>query len=362
MPAMGGTQNRRHTTSLEGVSPWAEQIRRQIRQVAAHDSNVLITGPTGTGKELIARAIHSQSERAAKPFVPVDCAALPGELFVGQLFGHLKGAFTGAHYAALGAFRAAEGGTIFLDEIGELEFPLQAKLLRVLQERIVVPLGSHQGEPVDVRVVSATNRQLESEIQAGRFRADLFYRLNVISLQTQSLAQRPEDIEPLALRFLGQLNIERGMPLKHLTADALQQLTTYDWPGNVRQLFHFLERAAVLSTHDQLDLELLAELGQPSASCMQPAPSPVVGTPPPVPAAAPAPAPMLPATPDDRRAPPASAEPVATAWASLAEVERSHILRTLQKVDFNQTMASELLQIDRHALRRKIRKYDIELP
>ena len=170
--------------AIVGHSEWVEQTRAVIRAVAGYSSSVLITGASGTGKELIARAIHNLSPRSVQRFIPVDCASITGPLFASHMFGHLKGAFTGATYNAVGCFRAAEGGTIFLDEIGELDLELQAKLLRVLQERVVTPVGSHDGMPVDVRILAATNRDLQQEVAAGRFREDLYFRLNVVSIQS----------------------------------------------------------------------------------------------------------------------------------------------------------------------------------
>ena len=178
----------------------------------AHASNVLITGPSGTGKELIARAIHAHSPRADKPFIAVDCAGVTGSLFAGHLFGHVKGAFTGAEHETLGCFRAADRGTIFLDEIGELDRELQGKLLRVLQERVVTPLGSHATVPVDVRVIVATNSDLEQMVAGGRFREDLFYRLNVVAVKTIPLRDRREDILPLAEYFLQKMAGRLGAP------------------------------------------------------------------------------------------------------------------------------------------------------
>ena len=178
------------TLEIVGVSAWAADIRKKVLAVAACPSNVLVTGPTGTGKEVIARAIHARGPRAQKPFIPVDCAAATGTLFASHIFGHLKGAFTGAGYAALGCFRAAHGGTIFLDEVGELESDMQTKLLRVLQQRRVIPVGGHEEVPVDVRVIAATNRDLRCEVAAKRFREDLYYRLHVVTLRTLPLRER----------------------------------------------------------------------------------------------------------------------------------------------------------------------------
>ena len=210
-----------------GVSPWARDIHSKILQVANHSANVLISGPTGTGKELIARATHEHGARANQPFIPVNCATLTGPLFESRLFGHEKGAFTGAHYAAMGCFRAADGGTLFLDEIGEMQLDMQSKLLRVLQERAVMPVGSSEEVPVDVRVIVATNRDLKQDVLAGNFREDLYFRINVISLATQALRKRPEDIELIADRFFTMLAVQHGMPLKRLNRQALRLLQSY---------------------------------------------------------------------------------------------------------------------------------------
>jgi DNA-binding NtrC family response regulator len=231
-----------------GVSPFVKGLRRQIAKIASHSTNVLITGPSGTGKELIARAIHAHSPRIDKPFVAVDCAGASGPLFAGHLFGHVKGAFTGAYRAAPGCFRAAEGGTIFLDEIGELDRDLQAKLLRVLQERVVTPLGSHAPLRIAVRVIAATNCELEQRIVSGLFREDLYYRLNVFSIRTTPLRDRPEDIMPLAQYFLQKMAGRLGVPVQDLSCRCLDCMQRHDWPGNVRELQNFLEQAVVISS------------------------------------------------------------------------------------------------------------------
>ena len=339
---------------LIGSSAWVRTIRHEIVRVAAHDSNVLITGPSGTGKELIARAIHAHSARSAGPIVPVDCAALSGELFLSHMFGHLKGAFTGAHYAALGAFRAADCGTIFLDEIGELDPLLQAKLLRVVQEKSVVPLGSHQGQAVDVRIIAATNRHLEEEVRAGRFREDLYYRLNIVSLETAPLKDRPEDIKTLAYHFLCKLTIDGGLPRKRLSPDALSLLLSYHWPGNVRELFNQLERAVVFTEGELLNAESMPQLlravrsGQPAVTpCRRydavPASQPQENFAPPV------------------RTTSHQLQTGDDGWLSLAEVERNHILLTLEHTFYNQTAAAQLLGMERHALLRKIKKYGLDV-
>ncbi len=210
--------------AIIGNSPWACEIRRSIGRAANVQSTVLIVGPSGTGKELIARAIHQQSRRSAGPLVAVDCTSIPAGLFASQLFGHVKGAFSGASCDTLGSFRAADGGTIFLDEIGELGLDLQAQLLRVIQDRAVTPVGHHRSLPVDVRIIAATNRDLHGDVAAGRFRLDLYYRLNVVKLTTTPLSTRPEDIEPLCHGFLERWSIENGLPHRRLSAAALQML------------------------------------------------------------------------------------------------------------------------------------------
>src|SRR5262245_30041359 len=218
------------SSDLVGQSPATARLRFEIYRVAPYASNVLITGPSGTGKELVARQIHAHSPRARRPFIPVDCASMTGELMSSQLFGHVAGAFTGANCDALGCFRAANHGTLFLDEIGELEHALQAKLLRVLQERVVIPVGSYRGEPIDVRVVTATNRDLRAAVVERSFREDLYFRLHVVHLRTKALRDSPSDIPVLAEEFLNQL-ADEGFPWHSLSTKATEVLVEYDWPG-----------------------------------------------------------------------------------------------------------------------------------
>ena len=252
--------------TIVGASLWARQIRDQIKQVSAHTSSVLITGPSGTGKELIARAIHDNSPRRNKPFIPVDCTSIPHSLAASQLFGHVKGAFTGADKDSVGCFRAADGGTIFLDEIGELELELQAKLLRVIQERVVVPVGTEKGVQVDVRIVAATNRDLQEEVRAGRFRLDLFYRLNVVPLHSMPLSNRKEDTSLLAQHFLNKLAIENGLPSKKLSQGGIAVLQEYSWPGNVRELQNTVERAVVFSDNAEITADEIRSVLTPQTS------------------------------------------------------------------------------------------------
>jgi two-component system response regulator GlrR len=229
-------------------SPRMEDLLRQAKLVADSDASVLIFGESGTGKELLARAIHQASRRSERPFVAVNCGAIPGDLLESELFGHTRGAFTGAIQAHKGLFQAADGGTLFLDEIGDMPLPLQVKLLRVLQEGEVRPVGSTQAIPVDVRVISATHRDLDSQRDQGLFREDLYYRLNVVSLKLPSLADRREDIPLLAAHILRRLAERYRKPAPSLAPDATALLIAAPWPGNVRQLLNLLEQAVALTT------------------------------------------------------------------------------------------------------------------
>lgn len=333
--------------SFIGDSEWTHGLRQRILQVAKYNYTALVTGPSGTGKELIARAVHAHGPRSDKPFIPVNCAAIPSSLFSSQLFGHVKGAFTGAQYTSLGCFRAAEEGTIFLDEIGELDLDCQAKLLRVLQDKIVTPVGGHDGVTVDVRTIAATNRDLAEEVRAGRFRLDLFYRLNVLAIETQGLVDRVADIEPLANHFLAKTAVECGLPLKRLSPSALNLLRSYDWPGNVRELENFIDRAVVSTEETEIGPESFPEIYYDT-------PSPVREI-------------KRSENPQERPAcefvvPDDTDLTTSEKWKSLAEVEREHIEKTLRRTFYNQSAAARLLQIDRKLLARKIRKHEIVLP
>ncbi|WP_299181037.1 sigma 54-interacting transcriptional regulator [uncultured Neptuniibacter sp.] len=225
-----------------------ENILQEAEQIATSDVSVLITGPSGSGKELLANAVHQASQRADKPFIAINCGALPEQLLESELFGHTKGAFTGAVSKHEGLFQAADGGTLFLDEIGDMPAPLQVKLLRVLQERQIRPVGSTETVPVDVRLISATHRNLEQAMQDNQFREDLFYRLNVVNLHLPPLSERPEDIPPLARYFVEQSAQRHNPKVKSISADALQVLAQSAWPGNVRQLENVIEKVTALST------------------------------------------------------------------------------------------------------------------
>lgn len=229
----------------------------EARLVAQGDASVLLRGDSGTGKELMARAIHRASRRARKPFVAVNCGAIPEALLESELFGHMKGAFTDAHANHKGLFQAADGGTLLLDEIGDMPPALQVKLLRVLQEKAVRPLGSSQSIPVDVRIISATHRDLESAMAQGQFREDLYYRLNVVTLHLPTLAERREDIPLLANHFLAQLAAKYGKRSSGFAPEALKALTMASWPGNVRQLYNVVEQVCALSTTPLVSLALV---------------------------------------------------------------------------------------------------------
>ncbi|AEG94555.1 sigma 54-interacting transcriptional regulator [Ramlibacter tataouinensis] len=233
------------------------ELLAEARMVAASDASVLLRGDSGTGKEMLARAIHKASPRTRRPFVAVNCGAIPEALLESELFGHMKGAFTDAVANHKGLFQAADGGTLLLDEIGDMPPALQVKLLRVLQERAVRPLGSSQSIPVDVRIISATHRNLEAAMAAGQFREDLYYRLNVVTLSLPTLAERREDIPLLANHFLHKLATKYGRRLSGFAPEALKALTTAAWPGNVRQLYNVVEQVCALSTTPLVPLALV---------------------------------------------------------------------------------------------------------
>ena len=251
--------NRLHE-AIVGTSPAMVAVYELVRRVAPTRSTVLITGETGTGKELVARAIHDLSPRKDELFVPINCTAIPAELLESELFGHVRGAFSGAHADRIGKFQAADEGTLFLDEIGDMDARLQAKLLRVLQEGVVEPLGSNRRVLVDVRVISSTNRDLETAVKDGCFRDDLYYRLNVFRLELPPLRDRRSDAPLLAQAFLDTFARELGKPDLRLTPDAAAVLESYHWPGNVRELRNVMERAAVLCADRTVDAALARAL------------------------------------------------------------------------------------------------------
>ena len=251
-------------------SPQMEDLLRQARLVADSDASVLVYGDSGTGKELLARAIHRASPRGDKPFVAVNCGAIPEPLLESELFGHARGAFSGAVQAHKGLFQAADGGTIFLDEIGDMPLALQVKLLRVLQEGEVRPVGATQSIPVDVRVISATHRDLDAHKASGQFREDLYYRLNVVSLKLPALADRREDVPLLATHFLRRLAERYKRPQLTLAPDAMALLISAPWPGNVRQLLNLLEQAVALATTNVIPASLIQSSLREDASALVP--------------------------------------------------------------------------------------------
>jgi len=247
-----------HFGLIVGNSPAMLHIYKMIRQVAPTRTNVLITGESGTGKELVARAMHQESGRSDNPFVVINCGGIPETLMESELFGHKKGSFTGATHDKKGLFEVADKGTVFLDEIGELSLPIQVKLLRAIQERTFKPVGSSEDLSVDIRIVAATNKQLEKEVIAGNFREDLFYRLNVIEIKMPPLRERKGDLRPLAQHFLDKYCREMGKEISKMSSYAINMLNKYDFPGNIRELENLLERSVALSTTNILLPDSLA--------------------------------------------------------------------------------------------------------
>jgi DNA-binding NtrC family response regulator len=307
--------------NIVGKSPAMQEIFNLVTRLAPSSASVLVTGESGTGKELIARAIHYNSGRRKQPFVPVNVAAIPETLIESELFGYKRGAFTDARTDRSGLFLEADGGTIFLDEIGELPPPLQAKLLRVLQEREIRPLGATRSEKIDVRVVAATNRDLEALMRTGQFREDLYYRLNVIHIAVPPLRSRLEDILPLCEHFITAAR-RRGVhsPAGSISPAAAKALLAYHWPGNVRELENAIERALALCDSDKVEVE------------------------------------DLPAQVKERRPPELFAGAVARGL-TLAELEREYIERVLAAEGGNKTRAAQRLGLDRKTLYRKLEEY-----
>ena len=256
--ATAASAGQRH--GLVTRSPRMEEVLERALLVADAEANVLVQGASGSGKELVARAIHANSPRAEAPFVPVNCAAIPEALLESELFGHVRGAFTGADRDRAGLFREADGGTLFLDEIGDMPAALQVKLLRALQEQVVRPVGGREGVPVNVRVLAATHQDLEQARRSGDFREDLYYRLAVVALQLPSLAERREDIPLLARHFLAEAAERHGRPVSDLAPEAVEVLVEADWPGNVRQLQNVIEQCVALSSGSEVIPERLVRM------------------------------------------------------------------------------------------------------
>jgi DNA-binding NtrC family response regulator len=244
-------------SSIIGETPSLKAILDEVRKITDTKSTVLLLGETGTGKELFARVIHHNSTRRDMPFVPINCSAIPETLLETELFGHVRGAFTGAVATKKGILEEAEGGTVFLDEIGDMSMSLQAKLLRVIEDQVIRPVGSTKGTKVDIRLVSATNKDLRAAVRAGTFREDLYYRINVIALQIPPLRERREDIDALVRYYLGRYANDLGKPTKEISAEAMEVLINYEWAGNVRELQNVMERAILISDGDLIRPEHL---------------------------------------------------------------------------------------------------------
>jgi len=304
---------------LIGHSPAMAAVKSVASIVARRRCTIMLLGETGTGKEVLARHIHAESSRAAKPFVSVDCSAICDSLFESELFGHVRGAFTGAVRDSLGFVRAADGGTLFLDEIGELSLPLQAKLLRLIQEQTVVPVGDVRAHRVDVRIIVATHRDLSAMVRDGAFRQDLYFRLNVVVLNLPPLRQRREDIIPLAEHFLAAQSALYGEPLRRLSAQAAEALLAYSWPGNVRELANVMEHAHVLSRDTIIQVSDL---------------------------------------PPRFHRPAAAAETASE--LSLIDLERRAIAEALRRTNYCKAAASRLLGINVQRLNRRMAKLRIE--
>ncbi|HEX2674223.1 MAG TPA: sigma 54-interacting transcriptional regulator [Polyangiaceae bacterium] len=326
-------------------APW-QRLIDDVEAVAASESTVLIVGETGTGKELIARALHARSPRRTRPLVKVNCGAISAGLVESELFGHAKGAFTGALHSRVGRFELADGGTLFLDEVGELPIETQVKLLRALQEHEFEPVGSNQTVRVNVRVIAATNRNLERAIADGRFRADLYYRLNVVPLRAPTLRERRPDIDLLAMYFLQRCAKKSGKNVLGIATATLKALREYDWPGNVRELENVIERGVVLSSGPTLELDPRMFGSAPDHAPSSRPPLARPATPPAVPSSA------------------ASDEP-SPRPASLEEVERRHILKALERCRWvleGPQGAAQLLNLTPSTTRSRMKRLGITRP
>ncbi len=308
-----------------------ERVVKLAEQVARSDASVLVTGESGTGKEVLARHLHLKSARRMKPFVSVNCAAIPDALLESELFGHEKGSFTGAVARRIGKFEEANGGTLLLDEISEMDVRLQAKLLRAIQERVIDRVGGGKPVPVDIRIIATSNRNLAEEVKQGRFREDLFYRLNVVHLRLPALRERPADIVGLAEHFARKYADANGVPARTFTAEARSALTRAPWKGNVRELENTIHRAVLLAAGDQIDAEALRS---PEGESLGAAAGPV-----------------------ERAAMTAEAVTRALVGRTVADVERDLILDTLDHCVGNRTHAAKILGISIRTLRNKLNEY-----
>lgn len=334
-------------TRLYGHSPAMASLRQTVTKVARSQAPVYIAGESGVGKELVARTIHAESGRAEGPFVPVNCGAIPAELMESEFFGHKKGSFTGAHSDKPGLFQAADGGTLFLDEVAELPLPMQVKLLRAIQEKSIRPVGANSEVTVDVRILSATHKDLAALISDGRFRHDLYYRINVIELRVPPLRERLDDLPGLAANVLARLAAAQGRTPPTVSEDALDALRAYPFPGNVRELENILERSLALADGDTIgvdDLSLPRAASAPAAPAAPNAPT----------------ASITPAAGIDPR----TLDPRDTATSALPsyieEIERAAIQHALQENRYNKTRTAAALGITFRALRYKLKKLGID--
>jgi two-component system response regulator PilR (NtrC family) len=321
--------------NIIGASSAMEKLKQTIRTVASTQSTVLIYGESGTGKELVARAVHTCSPRASEPFVSINCGAFPETLLESELFGYVKGAFTGANQNKRGLFEVAGGGTVFLDEIGEMSLTMQVKLLRVLQERCVRPVGGTDEIAIDVRVIAATNRDLEKQVAENTFREDLYYRLSVIPVTVPPLRERREDIPLLVNHFLRKYAPAAGKNIARVSAASLSSLATYDWPGNVRQLENTIERAVALGAEEELQVELPAERPRARAAAAG-------------------------AGADSISLPPDGVLPEGMDMEKyVADIERSLLKSALAQSNGVQARAADVLKISYRSFRHLMKKYDL---
>ncbi|MEQ9413598.1 MAG: sigma-54 dependent transcriptional regulator, partial [Cyclobacteriaceae bacterium] len=318
---------------VDGVSPQAEVVQRHIELIAPADMSVIISGETGTGKEYVAKAIHQKSDRNEKPFVAIDCGALPKELAGSELFGHVKGAFTGAMNEKPGNFELADKGTLFLDEIGNLTYENQIKLLRVLQERKIRRIGGTTDINIDVRIIAATNEDLTKAVKDGKFREDLYHRLNEFKIELSPLRQRKEDILLFAGHFLNKANKQLNKNVSGFAPAVEERLTAYQWYGNLRELNNVVKRAVLLTTGDKISMESLPnEILNASAYRSD--------------------------TAADASVQPESGNLLKSVTGN---AERQAIIDVLEKTGFNKSKAAEVLKIDRKTLYNKLKAYDIKL-
>jgi two-component system response regulator HydG len=315
----------RRFDELLGASPAMKEVYDLLERVGESESTVLVSGESGTGKELVARALHRRSKRSAGPFVAINCAAMPEQLLESELFGHTKGAFTDARSARPGLFVQAKGGTIFLDEIGDMPVGLQPKLLRALQERTVRPVGGDTETPIDVRVVAASNRDLETAIEERKFREDLYYRINVIHVELPPLRARGADVILLATHYLQHFAVQSQKDVRSLDSEAAEKLSAYAWPGNVRELANCMERAVALTRNESIGIADLPEKIRSYRTSH-----------------------VLVAATDP------------TELVPMEEVEKRYILRVLEAVGGNKTLAAQVLGLDRKTLYRKLDRYGSE--